>query len=159
MDLKQIVIDNAWGGLSMDYGLLHVQLATPLLMALTIFIMVVVLNKLLFQPVLRTLDNRKKIIEESKHTVETTRAHINKLSQEYEKKLESARVEINEVLNVARGEALKQKDALLAQARSAGDEEIERGKAKLQTEVESAKTLLQAISEQLAGVTAKHLLH
>ena len=29
MDFKQAIIDNAWGGINMDYGLLHLQLATP----------------------------------------------------------------------------------------------------------------------------------
>ena len=29
MDFKQAIIENAWGGFSVDYGLLHLQLATP----------------------------------------------------------------------------------------------------------------------------------
>ena len=65
MDFKQAIIDNAWGGINMDYGLLHLQLATPVAVLIVLLIMIVTLNKLLFQPVLRTLDNRKKVIEKS----------------------------------------------------------------------------------------------
>ena len=58
MDFKQAIIDNAWGGISVDYGLLHLQLATPVVVLIILFIMIFTLNKLLFQPVLRTLENR-----------------------------------------------------------------------------------------------------
>ena len=30
MDFKQTIIENAWGGFAVDYGLLHFQLATPI---------------------------------------------------------------------------------------------------------------------------------
>ena len=53
MDFKQAIIDNAWGGISVDYGLLHLQLATPVVVLIILFIMIFTLNKLLFEPVLR----------------------------------------------------------------------------------------------------------
>ena len=63
MDFKQAIIDNAWGGISVDYGMLHLQLATPVVVLIILFIMIFTLNKLLFQPVLRTLDNRNAVVE------------------------------------------------------------------------------------------------
>ena len=62
MDFKQAIIENAWGGFSVDYGLLHLQLATPFAVMIVLFIMIYALNKLLFQPVLRTLDNRSCLL-------------------------------------------------------------------------------------------------
>ena len=62
MDFKQAIIENAWGGFNMDYGLLHLQLATPLTVLAFILLMIFLLNKLFFQPVLRTLDQRKENI-------------------------------------------------------------------------------------------------
>ena len=69
MDFKQAIIENAWGGISVDYGLLHLQLATPFAVFIVLFIMIYALNKLLFQPVLRTLDNRTDAIAKSEQTV------------------------------------------------------------------------------------------
>jgi len=60
MDFKQAIIENAWGGISVDYGMLHLQLATPAAVLIIIFIMIFTLNKLLFQPIIRTLDNQSK---------------------------------------------------------------------------------------------------
>ena len=68
MDFKQAIIENAWGGFSVDYGLLHLQLATPFAVMIVLFIMIYALNKLLFQPVLRTLDNRSDAITTVSYT-------------------------------------------------------------------------------------------
>ena len=68
MDFKQAIIDNAWGGISVDYGMLHLQLATPVVVLIILFIMIFTLNKLFFQPVLRTLDNRNAVIEKKRKT-------------------------------------------------------------------------------------------
>ena len=46
MDFKQAIIENAWGGFNMDYGLLHLQLATPLTVLAFILMMIFLLNKL-----------------------------------------------------------------------------------------------------------------
>jgi hypothetical protein len=48
MDFKQAIIENAWGGFNMDYGLLHLQLATPLTVLAFILLMIFLLNKLFF---------------------------------------------------------------------------------------------------------------
>ena len=40
MDFKQAIIENAWGGFSVDYGLLHLQLATPFAVMIVLFIMI-----------------------------------------------------------------------------------------------------------------------
>ena len=48
MDFKQAIIENAWWGVSIDYGMLHLQLATPTAVLIIILLMIVALNKLLF---------------------------------------------------------------------------------------------------------------
>ena len=77
MDFKQAIIENAWGGISVDYGMLHLQLATPAAVLVIICIMIFTLNKLLFQPVIRTLDNRKEIIAKSQKRVVQVEGEIN----------------------------------------------------------------------------------
>ena len=159
MDFKSVVLENAWGRVKMDYGLLHAQLGTPIVTAIIIFIMVLVLNKLLFQPVLRTLDNRKKIIHDSQQTVETTRDHIEKLRQEYDKQLEVARTEINRLYLTSRQDAQKKKDQFLVEARQAADTEMAKGQQALNKEIGAAKNQLQPMISNLAGLTVTRLLN
>ncbi len=83
MDFKQAIIDNAWGGISVDYGMLHLQLATPVVVLIILFIMIFTLNKLLFQPVLRTLDNRSAVIEKSQKRAIQVSEEVEHLKQDF----------------------------------------------------------------------------
>ena len=71
----------------MDYGLLHLQLATPFAVMIVLFIMIYALNKLLFQPVLRTLDNRSDAIAKSQQSVIQVTEEVESLKQEFQRKL------------------------------------------------------------------------
>ncbi len=91
MDFKQAIIENAWGGFSMDYGLLHLQLATPLTVLVFILIMIFLLNKLLFQPVLRTLDQRKESIQGSIKQSERLSKELERMQMDFQQKLDETR--------------------------------------------------------------------
>ena len=75
----------------MDYGLLHLQLATPFAVMIVLFIMIYALNKLLFQPVLRTLDNRIDAITKSQQSVIQVSEEVESLKQEFQQKLDAIR--------------------------------------------------------------------
>ena len=77
----------------MDYGLLHLQLATPFAVMIVLFIMIYALNKLLFQPVLRTLDNRSDAIAKSQQSVIQVSEEVESLKQEFQQKLDAIRTE------------------------------------------------------------------
>ncbi len=157
--IRSIFIENAWLNVNMDYGLLHVQLATPILVFFILLFMIFMLNKLLFQPVLQTLDGRLKIIDESNKSVSSTKEEIAKLSQEYEEQLASARAEINQMYQAARQAAQERKDEILQQARKAGEEEIEKGRTALSEEIQQARKQLQNAAQDLAEHTTDRLLN
>ena len=91
MDFKQAVIDNAWGGISLDYGLLHLQLATPVTVLIFILVMIFSLNRLLFQPVMRTLDLRREKMDESRKQRERFDKETERMGIDFEQSLSSAR--------------------------------------------------------------------
>ncbi len=159
MSNKEIIIDNAWFGFNMDYGLLHLQLATPLFVFILLLIVIFTMNKLLFQPVFRTLENRKKVMEESKAKAASANVEITKLREEYENQLNTARIDVSNIYTSARQEAQKQRDELIQQVRQAGEAELEKGKAALAQEIETAKNQLTTLTENLAGITANRLLN
>lgn len=155
---KDLIIQNAWFDFHVDYGLLHLQLATPLVVFILLMIVLFVMNKLLFQPVFRTLDNRQKVIETSKTQTASMSVEIRKLRQEYEEQLRSARIEVADVYNASRQEAQTQKDDLLKKVRQTTEDELEKGKAALTEELDRAKNQLQSLTQNLAGMTADRLL-
>ena len=159
MDYKQIVIENAWAGVNMDYGLLHAQLGTPIITAILLLLMILALNKLLFQPVLRTLDNRKKEIEESQSTVASTKIKIEQLRQDYDKKLIAAREQVARTFQDIWHDSQKQKEALIIETVRLCEEEQAKGKVALQQEVKVARVSLEALSGKIADQTVSHLLN
>ena len=139
MDFKQAIIENAWGGFSVDYGLLHLQLATPFAVLIVLFIMIYALNKLLFQPVLRTLDNRTDAIAKSEQTVIQVSEEVESLKQEFQKKLDAVRMEALHLRNTGHEEGLAERESMILEERKALENEIEKNIAELEGEIKSTK--------------------
>lgn len=158
MDFKQAIIENAWGGISMDYGLLHLQLATPLVVLVIILVMIFTLNKLLFQPVLRTLDNRKQVIDSSESQVVRATEELDKLRVELDHKLHEARAQVMHLINEARDSGIHEKEAMIQAELGKVENELEQNRAELQQQVVTAKAELQAVSAEIATATATRLL-
>ena len=135
MDFKQAIIENAWGGFSMDYGLLHLQLATPFAVLIVLFIMIYALNKLLFQPVLRTLDNRPHAIAKSEQTVIQVSEEVESLKQDFQKKLDAVRLEALHLRNTGHEEGLAERESMILEERKTLENEIEKNIAELEEEI------------------------
>ena len=117
MDFKQAIIENAWGGISVDYGMLHLQLATPAAVLIIIFIMIFTLNKLLFQPIIRTLDNRKKVIVKSQKRVGQVEGEVERLKQDFQQKLNEVRSEVIHLRNVAHEKGMASRETMILEER------------------------------------------
>ena len=135
MDFKQAIIENAWGGFSVDYGLLHLQLATPFAVLIVLFIMIYALNKLLFQPVLRTLDNRTDAVAKSEQTVIQVSEEVESLKQDFQKKLDAVRMEALHLRNTGHEEGLAERESMILEERKALENEIEKNIAELEGEI------------------------
>ena len=97
----------------MDYGLLHLQLATPFAVMIVLFIMIYALNKLLFQPVLRTLDKRSEAIAKSQQSVIQVSEDVESLKQEFQQKLDTVRTEALHIRNTAHEESLAERESMI----------------------------------------------
>ena len=150
MDFKQAIIENAWGGFSVDYGLLHLQLATPFAVLIVLFIMIYALNKLLFQPVLRTLDNRTDAIAKSEQTVIQVGEEVESLKQEFQKKLDAVRMEALHLRNTGHEEGLAERESMILDERKALENEIEKNIAELEGEIKSTKKKFSKLIEELS---------
>ena len=159
MDFKQAIIENAWGGFSVDYGLLHLQLATPFAVLIVLFIMIYALNKLLFQPVLRTLDNRTDAIAKSEQTVIQVSEEVESLKQDFQKKLDAVRMEALHLRNTGHEEGLAERESMIQEERKTLENEIEKNVAELREEIKSTKKVFTKLNKELSASIRKQLIN
>ena len=159
MNFKQAVIENAWGGFSVDYGLLHLQLATPFAVMIVLFIMIYALNKLLFQPVLRTLDNRTDVIAKSEQSVIKVSEEVESLKQDFQKKLDAVRLEAIHLRNIGHEEGLAERESMILEERKTLENEIEKNIAELEGEIKSTKKKFSKLNEELSVSIRKQLIN
>ena len=159
MDFKQAIIENAWGGFSVDYGLLHLQLATPFAVMIVLFIMIYALNKLLFQPVLRTLDNRTEVIAKSEQSVIKVSEEVESLKQDFQKKLDAVRLEAIHLRNIGHEEGLAERESMILEERKTLENEIETNIAELEGEIKSTKKKFSKLNEELSVSIRKQLIN
>ena len=159
MDFKQAIIENAWGGFSIDYGLLHLQLATPFAVMIVLFIMIYALNKLLFQPVLRTLDNRTDAIAKSEQTVIQVSEEVESLKQDFQRKLDEVRTETLHLRNTGHEEGFAERESMILKERKTLENEIEKNIAELEGEIKSTKKKFTKLNEELSVSIRKQLIN
>ena len=143
----------------MDYGLLHLQLATPFAVMIVLFIMIYALNKLLFQPVLRTLDNRTNAIAKSEQTVVQVSEEVESLKQDFQKKLDAVRMDALHLRNTGHEEGLAERESMILEERKTLENEIEKNIAELEGEIKSTKKKFSKLNKELSVSIRKQLLN
>jgi len=158
MDFKQAIIENAWGGISVDYGMLHFQLATPALVVIIILFMIFALNKLFFQPVIRTLDNRKEIISKSQKRVIQVEVEVEHLKKDFQHKLNEVKAEVLNIRNLGREKGMASREAMIIEERKTLQKEFENNFDRLSKEIKTTKSSFSILNKELSFSISKQLL-
>lgn len=135
-------------------------------------IILFLLKKLLYKPVLSMLAQRKRTIKEGLDTAEEARLLFEKAQKEEkeilqkaqsksEKILESAKAQANELLNQAREQAKEDTEQTINQAKETIEKEAEKVKGQLMAHVSelSLKLLKKALSENVNPKVQKEFLN
>lgn len=111
--------------------------ATLIAQIINFLILVAILTKVAYKPLLKILDERKRKIADSIEFAEKERAAAEQLKAEYQQQLALARAEAQNIVEKAARLAEQTKEEILAQARAehakmlkAAQEEIDRERAK-----------------------------
>jgi len=134
--------------LDLNFGLMLIEAGIFL-------ITLVLLNRWLFQPLVKFMDDRERKLEQALSQIEGNTDEVARLEREIEEILHKARLEAKEIIAKARAEAEQEGERIktkrLAQIEEAKEQfrrEIEREKEKilgtLRREEESLKQLLQS---------------
>ena len=158
MDFKQAIIENAWAGINIDYGMLHLQLATPTAVLVVILVMVFTLNKLLFKPVLRTLDNRKENIKESQNKMNLASEELEKLEDEFQKKINKVRSEVIHLKNTGHEKGIAKRELLISEKRTELHIELEKNLNELNGQIKTTKNEFSKLNQELSASISKQLL-
>jgi len=117
---------------------------------LTFVLLLTVLAKFAWKPLLLMLDERNKSIEESLLSAEKARKELENINQESESILMKARTEAQSIVGEAKSAADNMKEDIVSKARSEAEGQLE--KAKIQINVEKDKAMAE-IREEVVNLS------
>jgi len=119
---------------------------------------VFVMNRLLFKPIGRVLDQRERMTEGARHEARASaRVYEGKVAG-YESSIRNARAETYRLLQKAREKALAERAGLIEEARQAAGQEINSAKAELERQVAAARVELERDANKIAAEISRNVL-
>jgi F-type H+-transporting ATPase subunit b len=103
--------------------------ATVLIVFAIVWILVLILTRIFFKPILRILDERAARIAKDKEAAEGARQAYEADLKRIEDGLKEARTAADSIRNAAEAEALKDKSRLVREVQTEGRAEVEKAKA------------------------------
>jgi len=116
------------------------------------------LNRLLFQPLFRILDERKSKTTDMKNEAERTEAKRDALFQNYAEKIKAEKQRGYQQAEEARKEALAERLALINEARRESDTILADAKEQIEQEIQAVKRTLKHDVEEMARIIADRVL-
>jgi F-type H+-transporting ATPase subunit b len=132
--------------------------ATALVVFAIVWILVLILTRIFFKPILRILDERAARIARDKAAEEGARSASGADLKRIEDGLKEARAAADAIRSAAETEALKDKSRLVREVQAEGRAEVEKAKAELQRETEALKKDLDKHTEEIAATIEKRIL-
>lgn len=117
-----------------------------------------VLNKILYKPILKILDEREKKISAGQQEVKDLAAQGTKLVASYNEKLQAAKVEAMTSKANARKQAVGQVNAVIDAARKDAEQVILGVRQQVASEIEAAKKELEPELASMAATIAEQVL-
>ncbi len=132
--------------------------ATLLIQLANFLLLMFLLNRLLFRPMFRILEERRERTEGRKRLAERTTAEAESLWDDYQKKLQEAKADADRtrvaLVRQAEGERQKMVDLAAAQA----EKTVAEIRARVRADAEKAREALRGETEKLADSMAERIL-
>ena len=132
---------------------------TLLLHLLIVVAMVAVLNRTLFRPINRVLEEREAQTGGRLSGAQEVRQTVESSMKQYERGLREARSAAYQLITVERGEALKQREESIAQVKEEIRSWIGEERAQIEQQAEAARRSLAAESGESAIRIGSQILH
>jgi len=131
---------------------------TAIVIFLIVWVLVLVLTRIFFKPVLRILDERSGRIARDRAAASEALEAYEKDLRRVEEGLKEARAAGDAIRSTAETEALKEKSRLVREVQAEGRAEVEKAKQELLREMEALKKELDARTAEIAETIEKSIL-
>jgi F-type H+-transporting ATPase subunit b len=123
-----------------------------------VLLLTALLNRLLFKPVLRVMEERERAIRSARELAERSANEARLASLEFEKKTAEARAELYRQMDEMRRAAMNERAEIMSRTRAEAESEIAAATAKLTAEAEEARRRLGAEADALGAAVAERIL-
>jgi F-type H+-transporting ATPase subunit b len=123
-----------------------------------VLLLTVILDRLLFKPILRTIAEREGAIKSARELAERSAHEARAATAEFERKTTEARGEIYRQMDEMRRAALAERADIMSRTRAEAEAEVAAATAQLQAEVERARHTLSAEADALGTAAAERIL-
>ena len=131
---------------------------TVIVTLIIVWILVLVLTRIFFRPVLRILDERAARIAGDKAAASQAQESTERDLRRIEEGLKEARAAADAIRSTAETEALKEKSRLVREVQAEGRAEVEKAKEELLREMEALKKDLDKHTGEIAETIEKRIL-
>jgi F-type H+-transporting ATPase subunit b len=131
---------------------------TVLIQAFNFFLLLVILNKILYKPILKILDQREQRIEGQQQQAKKIIEDGQVLEGDYNKKLYNAKIEAMNTKNAARNAASEQANGIIDASRKKAEEIINQMQQQMATELAQAKKELEPELNVMSATIAQQIL-
>jgi F-type H+-transporting ATPase subunit b len=113
-------------------------------------LLIFILNILLYKPILKILDRRKEIYDQSQEEVRHLQETIEKKMADYEAKIQEAKIEAMKQRNEIAQEGAVIGKGIMDKARAEIDQRTGEFQAKLEEELDQARSILRSQSQRIS---------
>lgn len=125
---------------------------------LNFIILLIILNKLLYRPLKKIMDERRETITSSHAAAKDLEADIDEKMQRYQQQLSDAKIQANEERNKVKKAANDEEAKILAEAHGNATTRLQAIKAQVGDEAKDASKTLKSEAKSLAGQIATKIL-
>jgi len=125
---------------------------------ISFLVLLVVLKKFAWTPILKALDEREKGIKDNIEAAKTAREEAERSLAEYQRKLAEAQAEAQGVISKARLDAERIRDELIEKSKVESQGLVERARRQIELESDAAIKAIRAEVAELAVIAAERII-
>lgn len=132
--------------------------STLFVQIINFLLLIFILNVLLYKPILRIMDERKKRLQDSEEEIKSLQQTVDRKTAEYEEKIRLAKLEAMNQRTDIQKEGAEAGGKIIAEAKEEIAKMMEEFKAKMAKEMDDARVILQTQSRTISLEIAEKIL-
>lgn len=137
---------------------MSIHVPTMVWAIINFLILVAILNKFLYGPIVKILDDRKNEVVNNLDQAETAKTEAEKLKEEYVEQIKKAKLEAQEIINKANKLGEETKNEIISEARDEAAKVSAKAQAQIQREKSKALAELRDEVASLAILAAEKVV-